>query len=336
MIFSHADILSQILLPLGISDFQVTAVFRGGNNRSCLVKTSGRDFFLKIYVQEAASVFGRGRNEYRWIEALWFSGCRDIPEPIKYIESDQYCAGLYEYLPGSGFAKPEVTANDIEFALNFLVNINRFSENPAVQSLPEASEACFSKLSHFHLISKRIQRLSKIDQEGSHAGLLASEFVRTQLIPTWNKISKVYLASPDWELDRKFQILSPSDFGFHNSIISSDGRSLRFIDFEYAGWDDPAKLVCDFFNQVAVPVPRIYLAGFVQRVESIVNESVLERVQSLLPLYQLKWVCIILNHFLPTMQERKKFAFKPDENWENQLQIQLEKARLKLDEIDLI
>ena len=38
-------------------------------------------------------------------------------------------------------------------------------------------------------------------------------------------------------------ILSPSDFGFHNTIKS---KKLYFIDFEYFGLDDPVKLVIDF------------------------------------------------------------------------------------------
>ena len=58
----------------------------------------------------------------------------------------------------------------------------------------------------------------------------------------------------DQPLDPAERCLSPSDFGFHNAILANDGR-LRFIDFEYAGWDDPSKLICDFFCQPAVPAP---------------------------------------------------------------------------------
>ena len=35
-------------------------------------------------------------------------------------------------------------------------------------------------------------------------------------------------------------------------LAGRDGR-LWFIDFEYAGWDDPAKTVCDFFCQPGLP-----------------------------------------------------------------------------------
>ena len=41
------------------------------------------------------------------------------------------------------------------------------------------------------------------------------------------------------------QVFSPSDFGFHNTILEDDG-DLKFLDFEYFGRDDPAKLMADF------------------------------------------------------------------------------------------
>ena len=58
--------------------------------------------------------------------------------------------------------------------------------------------------------------------------------------------------------------MSPSDFGFHNALATPGGR-LVFIDFEYAGWDDPAKLANDFFCQPAVPVDARFYDDFVAR-----------------------------------------------------------------------
>ena len=85
---------------------------------------------------------------------------------------------------------------------------------------------------------------------------------------------------------------------------------LYFIDFEYAGWDDPAKMICDFFCQPAVPAPQTWhrhfahsvVAGFAGR------EELLQRVQILLPLYRIKWCCIVLNGLLPEGHARRLFA----------------------------
>ena len=39
--------------------------------------------------------------------------------------------------------------------------------------------------------------------------------------------------------------MSPSDFGLQNTLFTKN--KLFFIDFEYAGLDDPAKCLLDFF-----------------------------------------------------------------------------------------
>ena len=46
-------------------------------------------------------------------------------------------------------------------------------------------------------------------------------------------------------LQRKDLCVSPSDFGFQNTLISKN--IVYFIDFEYAGLDDPVKCILDFF-----------------------------------------------------------------------------------------
>ena len=63
--------------------------------------------------------------------------------------------------------------------------------------------------------------------------------VRNGTIPLWPEES-LYTKLP-----RHKQILSPSDFGFHNSLMTING-SLTFIDFDYFDWDDPVKLTADF------------------------------------------------------------------------------------------
>ena len=84
---------------------------------------------------------------------------------------------------------------------------------------------------------------------------------------------------------------------------------LFFYDFEYAGWDDPAKLACDFFRQPQVPVPHEHREEFVGRLEDIIgDEDVRERVRLLWPVYGFKWCCILLNEFVRMDAARREFA----------------------------
>jgi hypothetical protein len=69
-------------------------------------------------------------------------------------------------------------------------------------------------------------------------------------------------------------------------------------------------MACDFFCQPAVPVPRGHLPAFVERVATLWPdpEAFVRRAALLLPVYELKWCCIMLNEFLPAADRRRTFA----------------------------
>ena len=162
-------------------------------------------------------------------------------------------------------------------------------------------------------MQRRIDRLHAID-ETQPLGEEAATLVREKLAPAWERICSMVLASDSAEnISRTLKLdqrcLSPSDFGFHNALQQSDG-TLRFFDFEYAGWDDPAKMICDFFCQPEIPVAAEHFRLFTNWVLAKFEErdEILTRAQRLLPVYRIKWCCIILNEFLALDLSRRKFS----------------------------
>jgi len=128
------------------------------------------------------------------------------------------------------------------------------------------------------------------------------------------------------EIKKEERCLSPSDFGFHNTIEKKNG-DLMFFDFEYAGWDDPAKTICDFFYQPRIPVPAEYEKWFVAPIEKLFDKSgdLALRVSMLKRILGLKWCCIFLNEFTPIDSLRRTFSLGK-ENVEQNLYNQLQKA----------
>src|SRR5262249_28106137 len=165
------------------------------------------------------------------------------------------------------------------------------------------------------------------DVDGQAAALVA-----TELVPAWEGVAaraarraeELGMAA-DEEIRAADRCLSPSDFGFHNALLGAD-RRLRFLDFEDAAWDDPAKLICDFFCQPAVPAPREEYERFAAGVTADLSDPAWHRARAalLLPAYRVKWCCILLNDFLSAGARRRRFAAadQPD----RQL-LQLAKAR---------
>ena len=131
---------------------------------------------------------------------------------------------------------------------------------------------------------------------------------------------------PNDKLDKLDRCISPSDFGFHNAL-ENNNKEIYFFDFEYAGWDDPVKLIGDFFCQPQVPVPLKYFQEFSNTVldYSKNKEYLIARAKASFPLFQIKWCCILLNEFLPKHLGRRAFAGNVN-NIEEKKLVQLQKC----------
>ena len=279
----------------------------GGNNRVYRVETAAGPVLLKEYFQHPADPRDRLAAEYAFTNFAWGHGIRALPQPLA---SDRAPGlGLYEFIAGRKLAPGEVTAGHVDEAAGFVEAVNRHRTDPAAARLPIASEACFSIAEHLACVDRRVARLATIGPESDlhHA---VQKLVATRLMPAWNGVRAAVAAGGqplDAPLPIAARVLSPSDFGFHNCLVTASG--LKFIDFEYAGWDDPAKTVCDFFCQPAVPVPREHVERFLAAVIFATGDAgIRDRVALLQPVYELKWCCIMLNEFLPADDRRRAFA----------------------------
>jgi hypothetical protein len=106
---------------------------------------------------------------------------------------------------------------------------------------------------------------------------------------------------------------------------------LCFLDFEYAGWDDPAKMAGDFFAHPGIPVPREHFDPFLKTAMSFSRHAnALElRARLLEPVFRIKWCCIVLNEFVPEAAQRRRFA-TPAADLVASKRRQLDKARTLL------
>ena len=226
----------------------------------------------------------------------------------------------------------EVDHAAVNQALEFILELNQSRKFAATQVLLPASEACFSGAAHLERLDRRVARLELMDG-GTAIDREALEFVRGRLQPAWQE-ARARLCHDYGDLERPLQpqesVLSPSDFGFHNALLGPEG-GLRFIDFEYAGWDDPAKLICDFFCQPQTPVPLEFWGYFVGGLLDglKLDGGLAPRARRLLPAFQIKWCCIMLNEFGPADQARRDFA-KGSAAAEERKAVQLQKARQAL------
>jgi hypothetical protein len=308
----------------------------GANNAVYRVEAPAGAFLLKHYFVHPDDDRDRFDAEVAFSRFAWNYGIRALPQLLGSCRNERLA--LFEFVTGRAVASEEIDPSVIGQALRFCRHLQDARTQPEAAALPLAAESCFSIRQHLACVDRRLGNLQGI-QPDSALGDEALSFVRGELRGRWTTVraqvrqrcSDLGIAEEE-ELRVSERVLSPSDFGFHNALRDDSG-CVRFFDFEYAGWDDPAKLVCDFFWQVQVPVPRAFLPAFAEGVAEGLPapQRIVQRIDLLLPVYQIKWCCIVLNEFLPQAQVRRRFSSadqRPDRRPERQLQ----KARKLLDE----
>ncbi|MEW6237347.1 MAG: aminoglycoside phosphotransferase family protein [Candidatus Omnitrophota bacterium] len=331
--------IPSLLKSAGLNgDFSLHPVPGGGNNRGYRIELDRSRYFLKAYFRHENDPRDRLDSEFRFTQFAWNQGLRALPQPL--ARDSEHGMGLYEFVEGRRLQASEITEEKIRIAVDFFREVNRHKEAPEAQMLPIGSEACFSLASHLRCVDRRLQMLEAV-KDASPIDGAARDFIQNEMKTIWARIKEAVNrsaggpAAMERELTHDERCLSPSDFGFHNALLTPEGR-IRFLDFEYAGWDDAAKMVCDFLCHVGTPIPRSLHPFFIDIIVNDISkpEILLRRIALLRPVYQVKWCCILLNEFIKVGADRRRFASSP-EVFDAVKEAQLAKARAMFGQIDL-
>ena len=272
----------------------------GANSEVWEVATAGgARYLVKRYPPAGPGEADRLATE---IAALAFMARHGVaPVPGVVCSLPQVRVGVFSFVAGTPIAPHEVGKSEVRQAMDFLARLHGLRGAAGAGELPVAKEACFSVAAHEALVRGRAARL----REGS-ADEPLREFLERDFAPHLERVS-VWIGTaadargidPRAELPADARTLSPSDFGFHNALRRPDG-TLVFFDFEYFGWDDPAKTVADFLLQPAVPVPERLRRPFCRQLRDVYGPAVDlgRRLPLIYALLSLKWCLIVLNLFL--------------------------------------
>jgi Phosphotransferase enzyme family len=299
-----------------------------GNNRVFIADSGERRAVVKWYFRGPASTRDRMESEWRMLTYAGAAGVESTPRP--YARDEVRGLVLMEWIDGKKLAPQQIGSHEVGAAADFLRQLSCLDSRSRGADLPDAAEACFTTTAHFDVMQRRLDRLrfSPRSDVERHAARLLDEMRRfwSDIRPVIADELKRLGIDPQKLIPRSQQCVSPADFGFHNALMQPDGR-LRFFDFEYAGWDDPAKTLCDFFLAPATPVPFTYWDEFASRAfaDWPPDAAIRERASVLMPLFALKWCCIMLNPFVPVLASPGAFA-APDHDLEERKALQIAKA----------
>jgi hypothetical protein len=304
---------------------------RGRNSKVRKIEFPDRVVIAKQYFEDLSDNRDRLGAETAAFELFDELGIETTPRLLAIDRRDRIV--IMEYIEGEEVVRPG--KKDISQTLAFLSMLWSVARQQPLGRFQSASEAYFRAEDIVENIRHRRRRLDQVPPECPlHAEL--KRFLSQNLDPCLDR----YVTNCRETLEQKGlsfteevpleeRTLSPSDFGFHNAIKRTDGR-LCFIDFEYFGWDDPAKTLCDF---VLHPHPAMQLEemeqadftkGFLQDMEA--GPGLHARAAAYYPLYRLKWCLILLNEFLPEGAARRSFSGFGRAYDVEKLRLQLDKA----------
>lgn len=305
----HLD--RSVLDELAARKIQLTGVQRlsgGRNSRVLLLESPDQSMVLKSYPQFREDQRDRLGTEVKVLDFLHRHGLRQVPEPLFWCKKKNWAA--FTLLKGQTIEA--ITPALLEGVAQFLGRLKAAGDSSReAEALPLASEACFSMEALQVMLAGRLSRLEAMRGRGSVQDA-AYEWCSRWLEDDHRRLTqqlktKKQEAPIETEIPRQERVLSPSDVGIHNMLQMEDG--LGFLDFEYAGWDDPAKFTADWILQPDNPLQldqALYLVAAVNR--QIGEGSWQERLTIVLEFNRLKWCAIMLNMFIRELEESAQDA----------------------------
>ncbi|MCF8196787.1 MAG: aminoglycoside phosphotransferase family protein [Polynucleobacter sp.] len=281
--------------------FELSPIRAGRNSAVFKISSNGKEWILKHYFKHEGDKRNRLDTESKFLNFLNLVGCQAVAKLIAIDDRKQLA--LYSFIHGT---KPSIiTDYHIDQATQFILLLHSFRDHPSSKTLKNAADACFDIEQHVKLVNARLEQFNRIEPDGEEF-IVFFEWIKNVLHPTWLKICANVFAAHKSPLNQEVT-LSPSDFGFHNTLECHG--NLSFIDFEYAGWDSMAKLICDFICQPELPISSQQATQFLTKLARETNDlGLMDQVNSLLPLHRVKWCCILLNVFCDLDRQRRSHS----------------------------
>ena len=273
--------------------YAIKRIYGGVNNKVYLAYNKYNKIIIKLCEEVNANLLDKYISERDFLlYANEVSG--DYTPKLVFADDINRCL-LIEYIDGQEYKDGDDTLENVLDAAVFLRQLNDDIEKAKLFLKNDAKDGFFSVSQHILDVSNRIYSLST-----EHLMPYEKKIAQTLL----NRLSKKFdalknsLEAIEYEDSNPIRCISPSDFGLHNAI-NRNGRPV-FIDFEFAGWDDPAKTVIDFFLQPKINISNRYASTMMNSyVNQIDKKYLAHRINILAPVLHLKWCTIILNVLNP-------------------------------------
>ena len=259
---------------------------------------NGEKFFLKNFINDPLNKHNRLKSEVCFTKYVTQNKKIKVPKLIEYSEDSNWI--LYQWIEGKKITK--INREHVENLIDFLININKIEDIRKDIDMPYASEASFTLNEHKSLVISKANQTKNIINNIIHIKpeykLSIKKELDEKILFIKDLFTKEEFNNKDlinYRLNNNQRCISPSDVGFHN-IIESNGK-IYYLDFEYAGIDDPCKLIVDLLLQPDYAIPCDFIDVLPNLIKSLKKDipNLQKRIYLTFELYKVKWFCIIFN-----------------------------------------
>jgi len=259
----------------------VESLKNSGNHHLYLIRVKKQTFILKKYSTKEPERISREVDFYNFLEKNNFT---KIPKLIDFDVNKSYL--ITNYLDTKNNIIDSINNEHIDNYASFINTINSFSN---IKSYKNDAKDSFALPQDFIALLLNILEIYK-KSPLKEAEQFSANLEEIEKIILNFKINKNILKN------LPSRILSPSDVGFHNTLISDD--SMYFFDFEYSGLDSPLKLVSDFILQPRYEISALQSKIFLQSL-NFVDREFINQLNIIFPLFVIKWILIFYNFLDP-------------------------------------
>ena len=270
---------------------------KGINSSTFKIEGYKNKYLLKIYNSSKINPINRLEHEDKFLNFLKDCKFQNVPQVIFSNKKENWL--LMSWIEGKKINK--FNYDLCHEYLKFLIDIQKFRRINRAKFISPASDAYFHLRGHIKSVNDRYFLLEKKLPELLILNENLFNILKSFLDKVRSEINYLMLFQKDKNIDIDYilpeedRILSQSDVGLHNMLVGN--KKVYFLDFEYAGWDDPGKLFSDLLLQPDNNLP----IKFFNILDKYLLDFILKknyhyyRLIFMLKLIRIKWSLIILN-----------------------------------------
>lgn len=232
------------------------------------------------------------------------------------------------YKDPGGVKLSKVTHKDLDRLGAFMVALDKKSDQ--LKDQPNAPDARFHLDSYLKAVNTLWNQVSaaatKHHKDTMFFMMTDLEQLRQDNINHFFLWTKREKWDKEQELPQKERIYKPGQLGFHNTLIVGD--DMIVLDSSGAGWDDPARIIADFFlnNEQTLDTREKLRVLDAFTSHRSWDETFIKRFWAVADLLAVEWILKLFDVLLPERRERL-LATLTDKEYNDLVASRLERAK---------